>query len=126
MADLFTYGEFASYLQVPQVDNSSTDVARRIASGWLKSVTGLADWPVPVPDNLFGWGLELAAIAFRNPSGAASESIDDYNVSHDRGRRADILKAAAAAYSGAGTPSFSFPAWDWHWAVVPVVDPLTD
>jgi len=107
------------------VDTSSATVARRVASGWLKSATGLADWAVPVDDQLFGWGLELAAIAFDNPAGAGSESIDDYSVGGVGERRADILAAARIAYSGAGAPLYSFPEPDWHWKVSPAVDPLT-
>ena len=117
MADLFTIGEFANYLQ-QDVNTSSATVARRVASGWLKSATGLTDF-VTVDDQLFGWGLELAAIAFRNPTGAASESIDDYNVSFDAKRRAEILKAAAVAYGSAGSPVYFFPDPDWHWESVP-------
>jgi len=125
VADLFEITEFASYLQ-QDVDTSSATVARRVASGWLKSATGLTDFAgPPVDDQLFTWGLELAAIAFRNPDGAASEAIDDYNISFDGERRAQILAAARMAYSGAGTPSFSFPAPDWHWEVSPALDPLT-
>ena len=124
MADLFSLEEFASYMQ-QDVDTSSATVARRVASGWLKSATGLSDWTVPVDDQLFGWGLELAAIAYRNPAGAASESIDDYSVSHDASKRAEIL-AAATAWAGAGSPKFSFPQPDWHWDPSPALDPLTD
>jgi hypothetical protein len=124
MADLFTIEEFASYLQ-QDVDTSSATVARRVASGWLKSATNLADFTAPVDDQLFGWALELAAIAFRNPDGAASESIDDHNVSWDAARRADILAAATTAYAGASLPRYSFPAPDWHWEVVPALNPLT-
>jgi hypothetical protein len=116
--DLFTIEEFASYLQ-QDVDTSSATVARRVASGWLKSATGLTDFTAPVDDQLFGWGLELAAIAYRNPDGAASESLDDHNVSWDAARRKAILDSARAAYAGSGTPLFSFPEWDWHWQAVP-------
>jgi hypothetical protein len=121
-ADLFTNAEFASYLREPDpgVDNSSTDVVRRLAAGWLKSATGLADFTAPVDDQLFGWALELAAIAYRNPDGLASESIDDYQASWDRARRKDILEAARRTYSGAGQPLFEFPEPDWHWTVTPV------
>lgn len=120
MADLFTLDELASYLQ-QDVDTSTGTVVRRIASGWLKSATGLLDFTAPVDDQLFAWGLELAAIAYRNPDGAASESVDDHNVSWAGLRRKDILEAARLAYSSAGSPSFSFPAVDWHWTVVPIV-----
>lgn len=118
MTDLFTEDEFASYLH-ETVDNSTTDVVRRIAAGWLKSVTGLTSLAVPVDDQLFGWGLELAAIAYRNPDGLASEAIDDHTAVWDRLRRKDILQAARVAYSGAGQPQYSFPDVDWHWSVVP-------
>ena len=125
MADLFEISELASYLQ-QDVDTSSATVARRVASGWLKSATGLTDFTAPVADQLFAWGLELAAIAFRNPDGATSESIDDHSVSWDRQRRIDILTEAQRAYSASGSPVYSFPEWDWHWVAVPVpVDPLT-
>lgn len=81
--------------------------------------TRLAAWPTPVPDDLWAWAIELAAIAFRNPDGAASESLDDHSVTHDRARRAEILKDAKAAYGGGTGPSYSFPDPDWHWTVVP-------
>jgi hypothetical protein len=123
-ADLFTLSEFASYMQ-QDVDTSSATVARRVAAGWLLSATRLTDFTLPVSDQLFAWGLELAAIAFRNPDGASSESIDDHSVSWDMARREAILKAASASYGGAGSPTYSFPVPDWHWNVVPTVDPLT-
>lgn len=116
--DLFTIAEFASYIQ-QDVDTSSATVARRVAAGWLLNATGLPDFPLPISDALFGWGLELAAIVWRNPDGAASESVDDHSVSYDRLRRAEILKAAATALGSGGTPVFSFPDPDWHWSVVP-------
>lgn len=124
MADLFELTEFASYMQ-QDVDTSSATVARRVASGWLKSATRLTDFTAPVDDQLWAWGLELAAIAFRNPDGLTSESIDDHSATWDRLRRIDILKAAAASYGGAGSPTYSFPEPDWHWTTVPATDPLT-
>jgi hypothetical protein len=123
MTDLFTIEEFASYMK-EDVDTSSATVARRVANGWLLNATGLSDWTAPVSDALFGWGLELAAIAWRNPDGAASESVDDHSVTWDRLRRAEILKKAQTAYGSGGTPVYSFPAADWHWTAVDVS--LTD
>jgi hypothetical protein len=123
MADLFTIEEFASYLQ-QDVDTSSATVARRVASGWLMSATGLTVFDT-VDDRLFGWALELAAIAFRNPDGAASESVDDHSVTWDRQRRKDILTEVRTSYGTTGQPQYSFPEWDWHWAAVPVTNPLT-
>src|SRR5690348_11002694 len=107
MADLFTIEEFASFIQ-QDVDTSSATVARRVASGWLMSATGLSSFET-VDDRLFGWALELAAIAFRNPDGLASESIDDHNVTWDRQRRKDILTEVRTSYGTAGQPQYSFP-----------------
>ena len=127
MADLFDLGDLPSILQVPEVDTETATRARRMASGWLKNATKLADWPNPVPDDLWAWAVELAAIAFRNPAAANSESIDDYSVSYgDRVRRAEILKDAAAAYAGSSQPQYDFPDPDWHWTVVPVVPAVTN
>jgi hypothetical protein len=125
MGDLFQVDEFASYLQ-QDVDTSSATTARRVASGWLKWATGLTDWPSPVDDQLWAWGLELAAIAFRNPDGAAAEGVDDHTVTWDRLRRKDILNAARTAYAVSGQPQYSFPDPDWHWTVVPTVPAITN
>jgi hypothetical protein len=119
MPDLFDLGDLPSWLQIPEVDAATATRVRRAANGWLQHATGLTAWPDPVPDQLWAWGLELAAIAMRNPDAVASEGIDDYRVTLDRARRVEILTAAKAAYSGAGTPQYSFPEWDWHWTAKP-------
>ena len=126
MADLFDLLDLPSWLQVPAVNSETAIRVRRYASGWLQNATQLTVWPPdPVPDDIWAWAIELAAIAFRNPSGAASESIDDYNVSHDRERRNEILAAARTAYSGGSMPLYSFPLPDWSWTAVPTANPLT-
>jgi len=126
MADLFDLVDLPSWLQVPDVDTETATRVRRYASGWLQSATRLTPWPPnPVPDDIWAWAIELAGIAYRNPDATASESLDDYSVSYDRGRRADILAAARLAYSGASVPTYSFPEPDWHWDVVPVTSPIT-
>jgi hypothetical protein len=123
-SDLFTIDEFTSYIQ-QDADTSSAVVARRVASGWALDAAGLTDWTLPISDALFAWTIELAAIAWRNPDGAASESIDDHNVTFDRQRRKDILRAVQAQYGTGDTPQYSFPDPDWHWTVVPVLPPNT-
>lgn len=115
MADLFDLEDLPSWLQVPEVDTETAIRVRRYASGWLSSATRLTSWPDPVPDDLWAWGLELAAIAFRNPDGVASETVDDASAVWDRRRRVEILAAARASYGAAGTPLYSFPEPDWHW-----------
>lgn len=117
MADLFDIDDLRKALQLPvaQFDTDAATIARRRASGWLMGPTGLTTWPATIPDNLWTWAIELAAIAYRNPAAASSESIDDHQVSwDDRQRRAEILEEARSAY-GAASPQYSFPEWDWHW-----------
>lgn len=126
MADLFDLVDLPSWLQVPDVDLETATRVRRYASGWLQSATRLAAWPTPVPDDLWAWGIELAAIAYRNPDGLSSETIDDYTRTVDRARRAEILAAASASYGGTSAPRYSFPAPDWSWTTVPTVSALTD
>jgi hypothetical protein len=127
VADLFDLGDLPSWLQVPEVDAETATRVRRVASAWLQDATGLTDWPSPVPDRLWAWALELAAIAFNNPTSLASETIDDYQMTvSDRLRRREILDSARQAYNTAGKPQGSFPDPDWHWSVVPTVSSLLD
>lgn len=126
MADLFDLVDLPSWLQEPEVDTETATRVRRYASGWLSHATGLTTWPDPVTDDLWAWAIELAAIAWRNPDGADSEQIDDYQRRQDRARRAEILAAARAAYNTAsGQPQYAFPEPDWHWTTVPA-SALTD
>jgi hypothetical protein len=115
MADIFDLGDLPSWLQVPEVDEQTAIRNRRYANGWLMSATGMSTWPSPIPDNLWAWAIELAAIAHRNPAGAASEKVDDFEVRHDAMRRVQILDEARKSFGGGGQPSYSFPAPDWHW-----------
>lgn len=127
MAELFELEDLPSWLQVPSVDTETAERVRRAASGWLQDATGLTAWPDPVPDRLWVWGIELAGIAFRNPTSSSSESQDDFSVSHgDMARRKEILAAARAAYSvGQTAPLYSFPDWDWYWRVTPSTSSTT-
>ena len=117
MPDLFALEDLPSYLQIPEVDTETATRMRRYASGWLADATGLTAWPDPIPDRLWAWAIELAAIAYRNPAGAASLAIDDFNFTADASRREQILARAKAAYpdSAGGSPRYSFPTWDWSW-----------
>ena len=115
MLDLFDLGELPHWLQVPEVDPQTAARVRRAANGWLQDATGLTEWPAPVPDRLWAWAIELAAIALRNPAATASETIGDYVRQADRVRRREILDAARTAYNSAGRPQYSFPAPDLRW-----------
>jgi len=120
VADLFEPADLENYLQQGTLTSASVLVARRVVSGWLKSATQLTDWPDPVPDDLFGWSLELAALVYNNPEGLAVDTTGATSATWERGRRDSILDQARAAYadpgSGAsGGPVYSFPEPDWKW-----------
>jgi hypothetical protein len=115
MADIFDLIDLPSWLQIPQVDTETAIRVRRYANGWLMSATGLASWPAVIPDDLWAWAIELAGIAYRNPTSLTSETVDGYTMAADSARKAEILAAAKAAYGGASSPLYSFPAWDWTW-----------
>jgi hypothetical protein len=119
MAELFELEDLAGLLREgDEFDEAAATVARRVVSGWLRNSTQLTTWPDPVPDDLYGWAIELTAMFYGNPTALASEAIDDYRATMDRARRADILAAAQAAYSGAAQPQYEFPEPDWHWSSV--------
>lgn len=95
--DLFTLDDLAAFLQ-QDLDSATAERCRRVAAGWLRSATNLSTWPDPVPDDLWAWAVELAALAYGNPGGWASETIGGISISWAKGRREEILAAAAARY----------------------------
>lgn len=123
MADIFELGELPLWMQDPELDPNVAALNRRFANGWLQDATGLAEWPDPIPDRLWAWAIELAAIANRWPDGTSREAIDDFQAQQDRARRKEILDAARTAYSGASTPLGVFPEPDWHWDSTVTTDP---
>ncbi|GAA2516698.1 hypothetical protein [Winogradskya humida] len=122
MADLFEPDQLQDALQQGPLNEPSVLIARRVASGWLRAATELAEWPDPTPDDLFGWALELAGLFYNNPEGLASDTVGGTSAAWDRQRRAEILGAARAAYAnvagGRGGPVGAFPAPlpgpDWY------------
>lgn len=122
MADLFDLGDLPSWLQVPEVDTETATRVRRYVNGWLQDATNLTTWPDPVPDRLWAWAIELAAMVIENPTAKWSETIDDSSATFDhgaQGRRREILDKARAAYNTvSGQPQYSFPAADWTWSSV--------
>jgi len=122
MADLFDLGDLPSWLQLPGVDTGTATRVRRYVNGWLQDATGLTDWPTPIPDRLWAWAIELAAIVIDNPTAKWSETIDDSGTVYERGaktRRREILDAARKAYNAGGGPQWAFPQPDWSWSTTP-------
>lgn len=102
MQDLFAPEDLAAYLQM-DLDLATVERCRRVAAGWLRSATGLTAWPDTIPDDLWAWAVELAALAYDNPAGWANETTGGEVTGYDRARRKEILDAAAAAYGGGGS-----------------------
>ncbi|MER7164501.1 hypothetical protein ABT336_00260 [Micromonospora sp. NPDC000207] len=116
MPDLFDLGDLPLWLQVPQVKEESATLYRRAVDGWLRTATGLAEWPDPVPDDLWGWAIELAGMVVENPTMASAETVGGVQTQFgNRARRAEILAEARRTYNAAGKPMHSFPAPDWTW-----------
>jgi hypothetical protein len=114
MANLFDdLTDLATSLQV-DLDAASADEARRKAQAWLASATSLTAWPTPIPEDLRAWAIELAALAYDNPSMLESETLDGgATVRWALNRRTEILDNARARYGSgaiAGRPEGNFPA----------------
>ena len=118
MADLFTLEDLAAFLREdfppddPALPNgpskaaASAQRARRVAHGQLRAATGLREWPAPAPDDLWAWGVELAALAWDNPRGRATSTTGAVSDAWIVTRRREILAEAARRYgpSGSGAP----------------------
>lgn len=86
MADLFTRAELASYLQVAEVDNATTDLLLALVTAEIRQHVGGSTYDAMSPADLLafkGIALEVAKRAYLNPSGARQRSyaIDDYQQS---------------------------------------------
>ena len=83
---MFTLGELASYLQVDAVNPATGTLLLDLTTGLVLDVAGnaAADNPRVKPI-----ALEVAARAYRNANGYASETVDDYTY-----RRASATQEA--------------------------------
>jgi hypothetical protein len=69
--------------------------------------------PVPVPDNVYAWAVELACIWIENPSGLLLYQLSEEKTQFSEERRATILEEARASMldgpNSALSPSGDFP-----------------
>lgn len=110
--DLFELDDLAATLQA-ELDEAAAEEARRKAQAWLGSATRLTVWPTPIPEDLRAWALELAALAYDNPSPLLSERVGEVQTAPYWARRAEILAEARTVYGLAavnGSPVGVFPA----------------
>ena len=87
--DVITSTELASYLREANPDTAALDLLVELSNGIVSEVTGDL---TPIPTRVKAITLEVAARAYRNPDGYATESIDDWRG----GRPAET--AAAGVY----------------------------
>lgn len=115
-ADLFTREDLEHYLQLqaqpadgspetgspPGVADVTYRVIHKLVAGWLRDAAELsptAVWPWdltdssgPVPGEVFGWAVELAAIVHENPSAADRDRTDRAEIEWDgRARVEEVL-----------------------------------
>lgn len=94
------------------VTEPRAEIVESVVWGWLKPALGVSDRPNPVPDEVFSWAIELAAIAHENPSGLSSKQLGPASQSFSLERRNEILEGARAGWTGgdaALSPRGSFP-----------------
>ncbi len=99
---------FLGYPADQPVTQQQSEVAESMAVGWLSEATGLDAWPDPVPKIIDTWILELAAIAFENPTSMEDDQAGEVR-SGWRDRRSQILAQARAwsARNGHAKPTGS-------------------
>lgn len=99
---LFTDADLEAHLQ-QTLEPATIGTARRMAAGWLSSATGLTAWPNPVPDDLWGWAVELAGLIYDNPARWSNDTTGGTATGYERGARDTILDAARARYGPAAS-----------------------
>lgn len=110
---LVTSTDLGLYLQRPVQADSAT-MAIRVAESWLHGVIPDSSWPEGTPpEDLWGWALELASIAYANPESLTVRTVgaitNQWGGTSGASRRQQILDAAAARYGGGRAPQYSFP-----------------
>ena len=132
MSTIISAEELTRFLRYPTsepVDAESTALAENVALGWLSEATGITDWsPETLTQDLTvkAWVLELAGIAYENPTSMENDTAGDVS-SQWRDRRSQILKTAEAwarrnghAPAAAGATSRgTFPELPRRWSTAP-------
>jgi hypothetical protein len=112
---LITPQDVANYLQqdASMVRTEWADSAIRIATGWLRGRCHFEQWPPdPVPEDVWAWLVELAALVYDNPTLVSSTTVGGQTVAYGAValRRKQILDEAEGAYPRlAGRPVGEFP-----------------
>lgn len=106
---LFSPNELTDWLQYDVQPGPAAQV-ERVVAGWLSEATGLDAFPDPLPPALYAWAIELAGIAYENPTSMTDDQAGETRSAWADRKRQILLSAAAwgqrNATPGAGsTPS---------------------
>jgi hypothetical protein len=113
--ELITPQQVADYLQqdVGSIRQDWAESSIRIAVGWLKGRCFFEQWPPsPVPEDLWAWAVELAALVYDNPTLVSSTTVGGQTIAYGAvaARRRQILDEASGVYPRqAGRPIGVFP-----------------
>lgn len=107
---LFVSADLSNWLG-KAVTEPRAEIVESVVWGWLKPALGASERPNPVPDEVFSWAIELAAIAHENPAGLSARSLGPFSEQFSSERRDEILESVAAANPAADalSPRGSFP-----------------
>jgi hypothetical protein len=109
---LFSPEDLTNWLRQP-VSADAADVVERVVWGWLRPLLNLTERPATPSDELTAWAIELGGIAYSNPEGLSSYSLESESTGYSSERRDELLRAVATggtAFDGAvPAPRGSFP-----------------
>lgn len=98
MATFFDAAKLTRFLRYPVTDpvsKESAELAKQVALGWLSAATDVDDWEPYAQDNRVAtWVLELAGIAYENPTSMTADGAGEVSSAWQRDRRAQILERA--------------------------------
>jgi len=109
VADLVEPETLKTWLGLDEVDVDRAQLAVRVAAGWVRRVTGPAPWPTDLPEDLFSALLELAGLAYDNPTSMSQRGTGEISDGWVITRRAEILDGVRASWSTQAAPTGSFP-----------------
>lgn len=109
MTALFSASDLNALPDVDDVSAEEAGILERIVWGWLKPVLGLSERPATVPDEMFSWAIELAAIAHENPKGLTYYQLGEERSGYSAERRAQILAEVGAGGLATPRPTGCFP-----------------
>lgn len=117
--EVITAAQLTRFLRYPEgepVGNSDAELAEQVALGWLSDPTGITNWenqPANPGTALFSWVLELAGLAYENPTSQEQDQSGDVTSAWSptaRDRRSQILASARAwAQRNGSSPSTGAP-----------------